>query len=234
MRKSVTVKVGQFFPSKLSRITRCPWQKWGVSYFSTTQRKRFCWSHLHQIKREQLSRKGLIFQALKVTNAVNRDDGKVSAGAINIDQYRVMLKCASSKNGTILALSYMHESDDIRVMKSSFLSYYWNIPLCQNFPTTSLAILNCQTLSVQNCVSCLESSFIYWTIFQPVLLPIEQSLWSGFWSRCVAKNYCIVVIFFGEQEKAVVTLCKCTMEMSRKRKWSALLKGDICRLLNSS
>ena len=120
MRKSVTVKVWQFFPSKLSRITRCPWQKWGVSYFSTTQRKRFCWSHLHQIKREQLSRKGLIFQALKVTNAVNRDDGKVSAGAINIDQYRVMLKCASSKNGTILALSYMHESDDIRVMKSSF------------------------------------------------------------------------------------------------------------------
>ena len=41
---------------------------------------------MHQIKREQLSRKGLIFQALKVTNAVNRDDGKVSAGAINIDQ----------------------------------------------------------------------------------------------------------------------------------------------------
>ena len=80
---------------------------------------------MHQIKREQLSRKGLIFQALKVTNAVNRDDGKVSAGAINIDQdNRVMLKCASSKNGTILALSYMHESDDIRVMKSSFLSYY--------------------------------------------------------------------------------------------------------------
>ena len=188
MRKSVTVKVWQFFPSKLSRITRCPWQKWGVSYFSTTQRKRFCWSHLHQIKREQLSRKGLIFQALKVTNAVNRDDGKVSAGAINIDQdNRVMLKCASSKNGTILALSYMHESDDIRVMKSSFLSYYWNIPLCQNFPTTSLAILNCQTLSVQNCVSCLESSFIYWTIFQPVLLPKEQSLWSGFCSRCVEK-----------------------------------------------
>ena len=97
-----------------------------------------------------------------------------------------MLKCASSKNGTILALSYMHESDDIRVMKSSFSPTTETSPFVKTSP-----LLHWQFSTVKHClyrtVSCLESSFIYWTIFQPVLLPIEQSLWSGFWSRCVEK-----------------------------------------------
>ena len=42
---------------------------------------------------------------------------------------------------------YAHESN-IRVMKSFSPPIVLVIPFCQNFPTTSLAILNCQTLSV--------------------------------------------------------------------------------------
>ena len=43
---------------------------------------------------------------------------------------------------------YAHESN-IRVMKSFSPPIIVIIPFCQNFPTTtSLAILNCQTLSV--------------------------------------------------------------------------------------
>ena len=45
----------------------------------------------------------------KVTNAVNRDDGKLSEGY----KYRSVVP-ASSKNGTILALSYMHDDSLVR------------------------------------------------------------------------------------------------------------------------
>ena len=77
-----------------------------------------------------------------------------------------------AKTDNICPKLYAHESN-IRVMKSFSASPppIVLIPFCQNFPTTSLAILNCQTLSVCSTsavikvtiapVSCLQLSTVF-------------------------------------------------------------------------
>ena len=113
-----------------------------------------------------------------------------------------MLKCASSKNGTILALSYMHESDDIRVMKSSF-----SLLLLKHPPLSKLPHYFIGNSQLSNTV-CTELSRVFFYLLDHFSTRV-----------CCLQNKAFGLDFGVGVSRKTIALLSSSLESRRKLSW---------------